>query len=176
MTPFKSLYPSVLVTLFALTGGLAAQADDLDIKPGLWEHQMSMKSESGQLEQQLEMARQQMESMPAAQKKMMEDMFAKQGISLDFGNQTVRNCVTEEEAARGDLDWSENADCEHDVVSSGDSTRIKFTCPNDNASGEMVLEGDSAYSGKSTAQVNMGGSPETITITHNGRWISADCP
>lgn len=176
MTPFKSLYPSLLITLCALTGSLTAQANDLDIKSGLWEHKMSMKSESGQLEQQLEMARQQMESIPAAQKKMMEAMLAKQGISLDFGNQTVRNCITEEEVARGEFEWSDNVDCEHDVVTSGDSTRIKFTCPKENASGEMVLEGDSAYSGKSTAQVNMGGSPETITITHNGRWISADCP
>lgn len=165
------------IPLLCLLGAsLTAHADALNIKPGLWEHQTSMKSESGQLEEQMEMLRKQMESMPAAQKKMMKDMLAKQGMTLDFSNQTMRDCLTEEEAAQGEFDWSENTECDHEVVTSGDETRIEFTCPEGNVEGEMVLDGDSAYTGKSTAEVDMGGTKDTITITHNGRWLSADCP
>ncbi|WP_341936386.1 DUF3617 domain-containing protein [Marinimicrobium sp. C2-29] len=163
-----------LIALF-LTPSLLS-AESLNVKPGLWEHQTSMKSESGQLEQQMEMVRQQMEAMPAAQKKMMKDMLAKQGMTLDFSNQTMRDCLTEEEAAQGEFDWSENTECDHEVVTRGDETRIEFTCPQGNVEGEMVLDGDSAYTGKSTAEVDMGGTKDTITITHNGRWLSADCP
>ncbi|UZJ46055.1 DUF3617 domain-containing protein [Marinimicrobium sp. C6131] len=173
---FQRFFRTLLPSLCALGISLGVQADSLNIKPGLWEHQMSMKSESGQLEQQLEMVRQQMEAMPPAQKKMMEDMMAKQGLSMDFSSQTVRNCLTEEEAARGEFEWGENTNCEHNVVSRGDQTRIEFTCPDDNAQGEMVLDGDSAYTGQSTALVDFGGTPEKVTITHSGQWVSADCP
>ncbi len=173
---FQILSRALLPSLCALAVSLGVQAEPLDIKPGLWEHQMTMKSESGQLEQQLEMVRQQMKALPPAQKKMMEDMLAKQGLSLDFGNQTLRNCLTEEEVARGEFEWAKNTSCEHNVVTRGEQTRIEFTCPEDNAQGEMVLEGDSAYTGQSTALVDVGGTPEKISITHNGHWVSADCP
>ncbi len=173
---FPQISRTLILSLCALGTSLGAQAEPLDIKPGLWEHQMTMKSESGQLEQQLEMVREQMKAMPAAQKKMMEDMMAKQGLSMDFSNQTVRNCLTEEEAARGEFEWAENTSCEHDIVTRGEQTRIEFTCPDDNAEGEMVLDGDSAYTGQSTAMVDFGGSPEKVTITHSGQWVSADCP
>lgn len=173
---FPILPRTLIASLCALGFSLGAQAESLDIKPGLWEHQISMKSESGQLEQQLEMVRQQMEAMPPAQKKMMQDMMAEQGLSMDFSNQTVRNCLTEEEAARGEFQWGDNTDCEHNVVSRGDQTRIEFTCPDEQAQGEMVLDGDTAYTGQSTALMDFGGSPEKVTITHSGQWVSADCP
>lgn len=173
---FPILPRTLIASLCVLGFSLGAQAESLDIKPGLWEHQISMKSESGQLEQQLEMVRQQMEAMPPAQKKMMQDMMAEQGLSMDFSNQTVRNCLTEEEAARGEFQWGDNTDCEHNVVSRGDQTRIEFTCPDEQAQGEMVLDGDTAYTGQSTALMDFGGSPEKVTITHSGQWVSADCP
>ncbi len=172
----QQLSRTLITFLCALGISLGAQAESLKIKPGLWEHQMTMKSESGQLEKQLEMVRQQMKAMPPAQKKMMEDMMAKQGLSMDFSNQTVSNCLTEEEAARGEFEWAENTSCEHNIVTRGEQTRIEFTCPEDNAQGEMVLEGDSAYTGQSTALVDFGGTPEKVTITHSGQWVSADCP
>src|SRR5688572_24317009 len=88
---FSPLFSLFYVSLLILPGYALAQS--LSIKPGLWEHTMTMKSETGQLEQALEQARQMLAAMPEAQRAMMENMMAEQGINFDFANQSFQNCV-----------------------------------------------------------------------------------
>src|SRR5690606_11414730 len=95
--PVMKLHPvcrAFPYSLFLLAMGSAASAQSLSIKPGLWEHTMAMKSETGQLEQALEQARQMLATMPAEQRAMMENMLKSQGIDFDFANQSFQNCVT----------------------------------------------------------------------------------
>lgn len=147
-----------------------------EMKPGLWEHKIELSSESGRLERQIEQVKKQLEALPESQREAVEQALAKQGMAVDFANQTYRACVTEAEAERGDFDWSERSDCEHTTVESGGSTRIEFRCPDSGASGELVFDSDTAYSGRSTMPVEMAGESEEVTVTHSGQRVSADCP
>ncbi|MDY6984734.1 MAG: DUF3617 domain-containing protein, partial [Pseudomonadota bacterium] len=56
-----------------------AHAQTFDVKPGLWEHSIDLKSESGRLEMALELARTQMALLPPAQRQAIEDTLAQQG-------------------------------------------------------------------------------------------------
>lgn len=147
-----------------------------EMQPGLWEHRVSMESETGRLERMLEQLHQQLEAVPEQHRQRMKEAMAKRGVSLDFANQTYRACVTAEEAERGEFDWSEETDCEHRVIEEGEGGRVEFECPSIDASGEITFDGGTAYSGRSTATLDLSGEPEQVTITHSGERVSPDCP
>src|SRR5690606_37019905 len=58
----------LLALLLSLSAASAAQV--LTVKPGLWEHKVELKSESGQLEKALDLARGQMALLPPAQRQI----------------------------------------------------------------------------------------------------------
>jgi len=70
------------------------------MRPGLWEHSFTVKSQSGQMEKAMADMQQQMASMPPEQRKMMEDMMAKQGMSMGAQGRSVKMCITKEQAER----------------------------------------------------------------------------
>lgn len=88
-------YASTLA-LVLLAGAAATSAHaQQKMRPGLWEHSMSMKSQSGQLEAAMAQAQKAMASMPPAQRKQMEQMMAAQGIGISSGpqGQTIKVCI-----------------------------------------------------------------------------------
>ncbi len=153
---------------------LTAFAQAFDVKAGLWEHSIDLKSESGRLELALELARTQIALLPHAQRQMVEDTLAQQGIKADFVNQTFRNCITEEEADSGVFQFAEDGGCEQtDVSKAGALTYISFVC--EQGQGELALENGSSYVGSSSMTLNFAGVLENATATHSGRWIGASC-
>lgn len=166
---------TVLVAVLAATSPLAqALAQAIDVKPGLWEHSIVLKSESGRLEMALELARTQMELLPPAQRKAVEDTLAQQGIKADFGNQTFQNCITEEEAVSGSFSFAEDGGCEHTSVrKAGATTHVSFMCAQ--GEGELTLTNGTSYTGTSSMALDFGGVVENATATHSGRWVGASC-
>jgi hypothetical protein len=149
-------------------------AQTFDVKPGLWEHSINLKSESGRLEVALELARTQMQLLPPAQRKVVEDTLAQQGVKADFVNQTFQNCITAEEAATGVFKFAEDGGCEQTSVrTEGATSQISFTCAQ--GQGELTLTNGTAYTGSSSMQLNFAGVIENATATHSGRWIGESC-
>jgi len=164
--------PALLFAAFVLPA--IASAQTFDVKPGLWEHSLNLKSESGRLEVALELARTQMQLLPPAQRKVVEDTLAQQGIKADFVNQTFQNCITAEEAATGVFKFAEDGGCEQTSVrNEGTTSHISFTCAQ--GQGELTLTNGSAYTGSSTMQLNFAGVVEKATATHSGRWLGESC-
>ena len=96
----KSHYLAAALVAFASTAG--AQT----LKPGLWEVTHKMQSSSGQMEQGMAQMQQQMASMPPEQRKMVEEMMAKQGVKPGAGGpggMSVKTCMTKEMAERNEL-------------------------------------------------------------------------
>lgn len=176
MQVFKRFLPLVAIGSLTLTAGLA-QAADTSMKPGLWQHKLQFTSESGELERMLDQLRQQLEAMPAEQRQMMENMMKSQGVDFDFQNQTFKTCLTPEKAAEGELALMENNDCqETGRTTSGGSTTITFACSGQTQSeGTVTFNGDTRYSGESTANVDFQGRPQKMTVTHQGEWQGSDC-
>ena len=99
-----------LLTASCLALGLAS-AMAQSTKPGLWEIQSKVGG-NPEMDQAMAQMQQQLASMPAAQRKMMEDMMAAQGVKLGKGGgMSVQVCITPEMAARQDLPTQTEGDC-----------------------------------------------------------------
>lgn len=163
-----------LVFLSLLFLPVAASAQQLSVKPGLWEHSVDLNSESGRLESALELARMQMSFLPEAQRKRVEEMLQRQGVQFDLINKSFRNCVTEEEAATGEFDFVTEGGCELTRVrEEGAESHVSFECAE--GEGELVLRDGSSYTGTSSMTLEFAGITEQATASHSGRWVGASC-
>lgn len=173
----KTLTAAVCTVIYALTGGMAF-AQTQKMRPGLWEHSFTMKSQSGQMEKAMSEMQQQMASMPPEQRKMMEEMMAKQGMSMGAQGRSVRICITKEQAERDELPQQDGS-CKQQVMQrSSNMIKVKFTCTgNPPASGEseVTFSSPTAYTGKSIVNTTVDGRPERMMMDQTGKWLSADC-
>lgn len=148
------------------------------MRPGLWEHNFTMKSQSGQMEQAMSEMQKHLASMPPEQRKQMEQMMAQQGMSMGANGRSVRMCITKEQAERDEVP-QQDGNCKQQVVQrSANTIKVKFTCTgNPPASGEseVTFAGPTAYTGKSVVDTTVDGKPDRMTMEQRGKWISADC-
>lgn len=164
--------------LLAASASLAQPAAKM--QPGLWEQSVTMKSASGQMEAQLAQMQQQMASMPPEQRKMVEEMMARQGTGMGPAGRahTVRLCITAEQAERQDV-AQHDGNCKQELLQrSGNTLRYRFACTGENAAtgeGEYTLASPTSYSGKASVVMQGRGQPEKMDMSTTGRWVSADC-
>jgi hypothetical protein len=163
--------------LLTLLGIQSLQAGT-SIRPGVWEHTATIKSQSGEIEKSMAQMNQQLASMPPEQRKMMENMMASQGVVQNAKGTTVRVCVTKENAKQGLIPASDGQ-CQQKILRrSGNSVWFKFTCkgnPSSSGEGEYTFIGDTAYKGKMTVRTISQGKTEVIQMNQTGKWISNDC-
>lgn len=171
--------------LALLAGGVVApaSAQQQKMSPGLWEHSMSMKSQSGKMEAALAQAQKAMASMPAAQRKQMEQMMAAQGLNISSGPQgqtTIKVCITPEQAAMDSMPQQEG--CTQKVQRVDASTmKVSFQCKPEpgeaptSGEGTVSFQGDKAYTGQFKIKTTMDGKPEQMEMAQKGKWLSRDC-
>jgi hypothetical protein len=175
----KTLPHLCLLSLALLVGNAWAQK----LAPGLWENISTMKDSSPEGAARMAKMQEQLAKMPAEERKMMEQMMAKQGggnaMAMMSGKPTtLRTCITPELAAR---DYTPNfgARCKTDSIErSGKTMRAKFVCTGDEASTgetEYTLSSDKAFSGRVVVNSVRQGQPARMEITQTGRWLAADC-
>lgn len=169
------LVPSLILAV--LTTAALAQGK---LKPGLWEVQQRMAG-GAQMDTAMAQMRERLASMPPDQRKMVEEMMAKQGVGMaPGGGSAIRVCISKEMAERGDMPTQQRGDCKTTITDrSASGMKMSFTCTNPQASGEgqFQFQGDSAYTMNMTVNSARGaqGRPETMTIQSQGRWVGADC-
>ena len=150
------------------------------MKPGLWE--MSSKvGGSPEMEKAMAQMQQQMASMSPEQRKMMEDMRSKQGVSMGGaagGNMVVKACISKEMAERSQMPMQQKGDCSS-TISEQSSTgmKMRFTClnPPSNGEGQFSFSGNSAYTMKMNVNTSVAGKVQATTIDGTGKWLAADC-
>lgn len=169
---------AALALLASVAGGAQAQQK---MRPGLWEHHISMKSQSGQMEAAMAEMQKSLASMPPEQRKQMEQMMAQQGVSLGPTGQTVKVCVTKEQAETDHLPQQEG--CTQNVQRINASTmKVSFSCkggpgePPSSGEGTVTMQGPTAYSGQFRLITQNQGKPERIDMTQSGKWLSERCP
>jgi hypothetical protein len=158
--------------------GVTASAQST--KPGLWEigHRMSGNA---QVDQAMAQMQQQMATMPPDQRKMMEEMMARQGMAMPKtagGGMTMQVCISPEMAARQDMPQPSDGDCTTKVTSrSGKSMSMRFECKNPASSGEgtYTFQGDTGYTLKMTVKTVQNGKTETVQMDGQGKWLAASC-
>jgi hypothetical protein len=180
MNGFRPHLTSALAGAALLVCASHAQAQN-KMAPGLWENSFTTSGMGGDTERSLADAQKKMAAMPPEQRKMIEAMMAKQGVSLGGGAgkpTTVKTCVTPEMAAR-DAVAMQDGRCKVTQQSrSASSVKFKFECGGEAPSkgeGEYSFSGDKSYSGKTTIDRVVGGKPDRMEITNSGKWLGADC-
>jgi hypothetical protein len=168
--------------LAAALAVLASAAGAQNLKPGLWEVTHQMQTGSGQMENSMAQMQQQMASMPPEQRKMMEDMMAKQGVKMGKGQgpgqgMSVQVCLTKEMVEKNELP-AQQGDCTTTHQSrSGNTMKMAFSCTNPPSTGEgqVTFKGPESYSMNMLMSSTVGGKPEKMKMEGTGKWLSSDC-
>jgi hypothetical protein len=109
---------------------------------------------------------------------MMEDMMAKQGMSMGSQGRSVRMCITKEQAERDELPQQDGSCTQQIVQRTSNMIKVKFTCtgqPPASGESEVTFSSPTSYTGKSIVNTTVEGRPERMTMDQTGKWLSADC-
>ena len=160
-------------------GGVASLAHAQTQKPGLWEISHQMKGAAGsQMAEAMAQMKQQMASMPPEQRKMMEDMMAKQGVGMGANGTTVKVCLTKEMVERNDVASPPQDGCTTSMSPrSGNSMKFSYTCtqPPSSGQGQVSFVSDTAYTMTMAAQATVKGKTEKMDMSASAKWLGADC-
>jgi hypothetical protein len=173
-----SLTPVFAALTLSIFAALTAQAQSTT-KPGLWEVTSKMNSPTNpQMAKQIEEAQKAMASMPAAQRKQVEEMMAKQGMSINMGSggaTVMKICISPEMASRPPVEQRQG--CTYNFSQRGNTHNFNFKCtqPPGDGEGEIVFSGTDAYSGKIRLNSTERGKKETIDMVTSGKFLSANC-
>lgn len=168
---------ALALALAALAGAAQAQA----LKPGLWQMTSQTQSASGEMEKAMAEMQKQMAAMSPEQRKQMQDMMAKQGVSVGAGaggGMQIKVCLTKEMVERNEVMGQQPGDCKTAVSPrSGSTQKMSFVCTKPPSSGEAEVRYTSpeAYSSRMTVRSSARGKEETMTINSQGQWLGAAC-
>ncbi|NPC58409.1 DUF3617 domain-containing protein [Caenimonas soli] len=162
----------------ALLAAFASTAGAQSMKPGLWEVTQKMQSTGGQSEQGMPQMQEQMANMPPDQRKMVEEMMAKQGVKMGpAGGMTAKVCMTKEMVEKNELP-SQQGDCKTTHQSrSGNTMKFATMCVNPPSAGEgqVTFTSPEAYTMKMVVTSKSHGKPEKMNMEGGGKWLGADC-
>ena len=168
---------TAIACLLLVTGAGTASAQNM--KPGLWEISTQMKG-SGQMGDAMAQAQKQMENVPPDQRKMMQDMMAKQGVqpgNNSGGGMTIKVCMTQEMVDRNEVGRQEPG-CTHTYSQrTGNTMQFSYVCtkPPSSGEGQITFASPEAYNMKMTSTTTVQGAPQKIEMQNNGRWLGGDC-
>ena len=174
--------PMAIATLLLATSAISANAQTM--KPGLWEIATQMQGGSGEMAGAMAQAQKQMESMPPEQRKMMQDMMAKQGVQMGTGGgggMTIKICMTQEMVDRNEMSARQGAnqnDCTHtNSPRVGNTMKFSYVCtkPPSSGEGQVTFTSPEAYNMKMATTTTLRGNPEKMEMQTAGRWLGTDC-
>ena len=175
----RMLRPLLAMVGAGIAAGAAAQTPPR-LKAGLWEHSVTMRSQSGQLEAGMQQAQAALASMPPDQRKMMEELMAKQGVGMGAGGQKVRLCMSPEDVARDEPPPAQDG-CTQKASRKGNTWTVSFRCPArdgeppSSGEGTVTLQSATAYSGDFVINTHVDKKAERVTMRTEGGWVAADC-
>lgn len=160
---------------------VAAQAQS-HMSPGLWEQQVTMKTNNAQMEASMARMKEQLASMPPEKRAMVEQMMASKGavVGANGNASTLRICITKEQADRDAMPQREGR-CTHDSSRSGNTIKYKSTCQGEKggqpitSEGEFTLNGTTGFTGHSVTNMSVHGQPTQMQSDVVGKWLGSDC-
>lgn len=164
----------------AVTAGASFGASAQNLKPGLWEITHKMQGGGADMAAAMADMQREMASMPPEQRKMMQEMMAKQGVQMGAGGpggMSARVCMTKEMVERNEIP-ARQGDCRTTQQSrSGNTIKMAYTCthPPSSGSGQVTIKSPEAYTMQMRMTSKIDGKSETMEMSGAGKWLSADC-
>ena len=169
-------YAVLLLAGLASLSPICSQAQTM--KPGLWEFKQTPQLDPAR-QAQMAQAQKAMESMPAERRQMVEQLMAKNGVSVNMsgGVITVKACITKEQAERNQLPAPQQGNCTQDSKRNGNVIQTHFVCTNPASEGDatVTLRGNDGFTNDVTIRSERQGKTETTKVNGEGRWLGADC-
>lgn len=165
-----------VLSLFPLAG--QGWAENLQIRPGLWEHSFTIKTQSGEMEAAMAQMQKELAGMPPEQRKMIEQMMELKGVGMGTKGTSVEMCVTKEMSEDGFVPQNDG-DCKQQIIKqTGNRITFTFDCAGDpptSGEGEITMSNSKAYTGKATINTKVDGKTERMEMTQAGKWLANDC-
>lgn len=159
--------------LLASAAGVSAQS----MKPGLWEITNHVQSGGKDMTAAMAQMQKQMAAMPPEQRKMVQDMMAKQGVQMGAGGAgglSIRMCLTQEMVDRNEVAPKQQGDCTHTTSPRvGGTMKYAFQCtkPASSGQGEVTFSSPEAYSMK----MSMTSAERKMDMQATGKWLASNC-
>ena len=158
--------------------GAAAQAQT-HVKPGLWEEQVTVKSDNAQANAAMAQMKEKMASMPPEQRAMMEKAMASHGMGMGGAPSSIRVCITKEQIARGFTPDRDGRCSRANVSTSGNVTKFDFACASEHSNvtghGTMTTMGDTAFAVSTVADTTHQNTAMQVQSDISGKFVSSDC-
>ncbi len=174
-----SFVATPVLVLMSLAAPLA-QAQQL--RPGLWEHQATMKTGSGQVEAAMAQMQAQLAAMPPDKRKQIEDAMKAQGLGGGLPGtgqpMTMKVCLTPEQAARNEVPQQQGQCKQTSSSRTGNTVKFKMECTGPRKAtgeGEFTLISDKEHKGRVTITSAHKSREETMEMLSSARWLAADC-
>lgn len=177
-------------TLFATTiltlalGATNASAQYMNIKPGLWQLEVTMPGDANSMSMADHIAQMRagMDSMPPAQRKQMEAALSKLaagGTEVTNNGLRTKQCLTKENIAQYDLlGKNEAKGCTNKASPKPGGVNVSMTCerPQMKIDAAVKFQGEKAYTFESLATVpGPDGKMVTQKSSGTGQWLASDC-
>ena len=164
---------STVLIFLAISAGANAQ----NMKPGLWEITNNVQSGGKDMTAAMAQMQKQMAAMPPEQRKMVQDMMAKQGVQMGAGGaggMSIKMCLTQEMVERNEVAPKQHGDCTHTTSPRvGGTMKYSFKCskPASSGEGEITFASPEAYSMK----MSMTSAERNMDMQATGKWLGANC-
>ncbi len=171
---------SILALLLAAGLCTFASAQNLKLRPGLWELQSTMKTASGQMEAALAQMQQQLASMPPEQRKQMEQAMGGMNLPSSDGGHTMKICMTQKDVDMDRVDMRKGCTQKTTRVDAK-TLKVSFQCtaqadePASSGEGTITIASPTTYSSKHQMKTTVDGKMEQMNLTQSGKWLAADC-
>lgn len=154
---------------------LSALAAAQSIQPGLWEISSQNMQVDGQQLPGMQTMLEQLKDMPPAQRQMMEQMMAKQGLQL--GDQGVRLCMSQAQVEAEQIPLQDpQSGCSQEITERGAQLwKFRFTCPQARGEGETRFISDKEFVTRVDSTFTSDAGQQSGSMESHARWISADC-
>ena len=161
-------------------GALVAQAQTHPA-PGLWEEQVTVKSDDAQMEAAMARMKERLAAMPPDQRRIVEAQMAARGVGMGGGAHSVRVCISKEQADRGFVpDRNDDGKCTRQELSrSGNEIDFAYSCNEGETQvtgrGSAVFGDSKSFSVTTESDIRNPRRPMHMSSRIVGRFVSSDC-
>lgn len=160
----------------ALTIGLVSSTVQAQmLQPGLWEMTTSNMQVDGKAMPDMQVMMSQLQLLAPEQREMMEQMLAKQGITV--GGKGIRSCLTPEQVKTDDIPLQDaQSGCSQKITErNGKVWKFQFSCPRAKGTGQAQFLSDREFLTTVSGTFNASGTQQQGSMNTRAVWLGQNC-